>query len=149
MQWLNQIIIMLSKVIGHDDGCSTFSKRNSNSSGCQNNIHILKMVTKVQFNYSTDTYGVKCRTDSGLTQVYSKDSMWPRALNIHLSAGSGSRQRPQLQALHHLENRQEHCIACSLNKRYSYNTYWFGYTQALFLCYDFSSCMPKTTRVLK
>lgn len=73
---------------------------------------------------SKDTYSVKCRTDSGLTQVNGKDSVRPRALNVHLSTGSGSRQSPQLQALHHLEDRQEiHWIACNLHKKCSYSTY--------------------------
>lgn len=42
MHRLNQVIIMLSKFIEHDDDCSIFTKCNSNSSDCQNHIHILK-----------------------------------------------------------------------------------------------------------
>jgi len=46
-------------------------------------------------------------TDANLAQVDGEDGVGPGALDIHLRAGGGATQSPELQALHHLTGPRE------------------------------------------
>lgn len=42
-----------------------------------------------------------------MAQVDGEDGVGSRALDVHLSAGGGARQSPELQALYHLNSQRE------------------------------------------
>ena len=44
-------------------------------------------------------------TDADLAQVDGEDGVRARALHVHLSAGGGATQSPELQTLHHLRQK--------------------------------------------